>query len=281
MSTGPNVTFSQGGASTNATKLTVTTLTMHNNKSRDGSITLDGVAIASTSGNTYLDAYRSLRLVNGANLHIAAEFHQKASNDVYVAGESLLSIGNKNYFGGGTLTISNATLSTGQIEYIGSTRPGGRIIFQGDHPLWNHGANANSFYSSIANANVQLDFLVPVGGYRTPPLQTKSPAKYRLGNNANSNGSCPLTVNVLDESPANLVSQTTETTLISWPNDGTTGGINPGMVLEGNLPLSRHQKVSDDEFVWSDDYDDFPSTLGVVIRGVSPLSERATKILLQ
>ncbi len=281
MSTGPNVTFSQGGASTNATKLTVGTLTMHNNKSHGGTITLDGVAIASTSGNTYLDLHRALHVVNGANLHIAAEFHQKASNDVVVAGESVLSCGNKNYFGGGTLTISNATFRTGQIEYVGSTRPGGRVIFQGDHPLWYHGANANSLYSSFATANVQLDFLVPVGGYRTPPLQTKSPASYRLGNNANNAGACPLTVNILDDSPANLVSRTTETTLIHWPNNGSKGGISKSMVLEGHLPVSKWQKATDDEFVWGDDYDDYPSTLGVVIRGRSPLSVLSTKIMLR
>ncbi len=281
MSTGPNVTFSQGGASTNATKLTVTTLTMHNNKSRDGSITLDGVAIASTSGNTYLDMYRTLHVVNGANLYIEGYFYHRASNDVVVAGESLLSC-KWSYFGGGTLTISNATFWTRGADYVGNQRPGGHVIFQGNHPLMYHEGTLNSFFSDLATANVQLDFLVPVGGYTAAPIQAKATPSYRMGNSGNNPGACPLTVNVLDESPANHTKATISTPLISWPKNssGTKGGISRTMVLEGQLPLSKGQDVTDDEFVWGDE-SDYPSTLGVVIRGLSPLSERATKIMLE
>ena len=258
---GPVVTFSQGGASTNATKLTATTITWHNNSSQGGSITLDGVAIASTSGDTYIDSYRALRLVNGANLHFAGLFGQQARNDVLVADGSFLSC-NGTYFGGGTLTISNATFWTrGDNNILGRNVTGGRVIFQGDHPLFYHGKTDKSFYSAIANANVQLDFLVPVGGYGAAPIQAKATPSYYMGNNGNNAGSCALTVNVLDESPANFTDATITSPLISWPK-----GINKTMILADHLPA--YGAATDDVFVWGD-ATDYPKTLSVTINGAS------------
>ena len=262
MSTGPTVTFSQGGASTNATKLTVATLTMHNNSSRGGTITLDGVAIASTSGETYLDTSRSLRLVNGANLHFASSFGQQLRNDVLVADGSFLSC-NGTYFGGGTLTISNATFWSRATDTLGRNVTGGHVVFMGERPLWYHAATGNSFYSALASANVQLDFLVPAGGFAAAPIQAKATPSYYMGNNAGNAGSCALTVNVLDESPANFADAIITNALISWPK-----GISKTMVLQGHLPAYGIGAVTDDEFAWGDDTS-YPKTLSVVIRGSS------------
>ena len=260
-SAGPVVTFTQGGASTNATKLTAAAVTWHNNASSGGSITLDSVAIASTSGDTYIDSYRTLRLVNGANLHIAAFFGQQARNEVLVADGSFLSC-NGTYFGGGTLTISNATFWTrGDNNLVGRNSAGGHIVFQGDHPLFRHDKTDKSFYSAIANANVQLDFLVPVGGYAAAPIQAKATPSYYMGNNAGNAGSCPYTVNVLDESPANYADATITSPLISWPK-----GISKTMVLEGHLPA--YGAATDDAFVWGD-ATSYPQTLSVTINGAS------------
>ena len=265
LATGPVVTFSQGGASTNATKLTTGTLTMHNNSSQGGSITLDGVAIASTSGDTYIDLYRALRLVNGANLHVAGLFGHQASNEVVVADGSYLSC-NGTYFGGGTLTISNGTFWTrGGHDIIGRNRAGGHIVFQGDHPLFYHANKDSYFYSSIASANVQLDFLVPAGGYAAAPIRAISTQVYYMGNNKSSNGSCALTVNVLEESPANFTDATITTPLISWPK-----GINKNMVHEGHLPA--YGEATDDAFVWGD-ATSYPKTLDVTINGSSHSSQ--------
>ena len=258
---GPVVTFTQGGASTNATKLTAAAITWHNNASRGGSITLDGVAIASTSGDTLIDTARSLRLVNGANLHFAGIFGQQARNEVLIADGSFLSC-NCTYFGGGTLTISNATFWTrGDNNIVGRNSAGGHIVFQGDHPLFYHGKTDKSFYSALASANVQLDFLVPVGGYAAAPIQAKATPSYYMGNNAGNAGSCPYTVNVLDESPANYADATITTPLISWPK-----GISKTMVLEGHLPA--YGAATDDTFVWGD-ATDYPKTLSVTITGAS------------
>ena len=264
---GPVVTFSQGGASTNATKLTATTLTWHNNSGRGGSITLDGVAIASTSGDTLIDTARSLRLVNGANLHLYGLFGQQARNDVLVADGSYLSC-NGTYFGGGTLTISNATFWTRGHDYVGRNVTGGHIVFQGDHPLFYHANKDNYFYSAIANANVQLDFLVPVGGYAAAPIQAISTQNYYMGNNKNSNGSCAITVNVPDESPANYADATVTTPLISWPK-----GINKTMVQTGHLPVCGLGAGTDDAFAWVDAAATYPTELRVTINGSSHSGE--------
>ena len=258
---GPVVTFTQGGASTNATKLTASAVTWHNNASSGGSITLDGVAIASLGGDTSLDSYRALRLVNGANLHIAAIFGQQARNEVLVADGSFLSC-NCTYFGGGTLTISNATFWTrGDNNLVGRNAAGGHIVFQGERPVFRHDKTDKSFYSAIASANVQLDFLVPVGGYAAAPIQAKATPSYYMGNNGNNAGSCALTVNVLDESPANYADATITSPLISWPK-----GISKTMVLEGHLPA--YGATTDDAFVWGD-ATSYPKTLSVTIVGAS------------
>ena len=259
LAAGPTVTFSQGGASTNATKLTANTMTWHNNSSSGGTITLDSVAIASTSGDTLIDIRRALRLVNGSNLHFAGVFGQQALNTVVVADGSYLSC-NGTYFGGGTLVISNATFWTRSHDYVGRNRTGGHVVFQGDHPLWYHANKDGYFYSVIANANVQLDFLVPAGGYASAPLRAISTQAYYMGNNKSSDGSCALTVNVLDESPANFVDGTVTTRLISWPK-----GINTNMVLAGHLPA--YGAMTDDAFVWGSGT--YPTTLDVTINGSS------------
>ena len=258
----PIVTFSQGGASTNATQLTAAAITWHNNTSLGGSITLDGVAIASTGGDTYIDLYRTLRLVNGANLHLAGLFGQQASNEVVVADGSWFSC-NGTYFGGGTLVISNSTFWTRSTDQVGRNRVGGRVVFLGEHPVWYHANKDGYFFSSIANADVQLDFSVPAGGYATPPLRAISTQAYYLGYNKNSAGSCALTVNVLDESPANFTDETISTTLVSWPNKG----IAKTMLRTGHLPEDQGA-ATDDAFVWGD-ATDYPKTLSVTINGHS------------
>ena len=229
---GPSVTFSQGGDSAEATKLTAATFTLYGGEGEgaSGAVTLDGVSIATTG-------------------------------DVS--------------FGGGTLTISNATFSTGGDDFVGRSVAGGHVVFKGEHPQWYHANKDKSFYSSLATANIQLDFAVPVGGYAEAPVRAVSSQSYYLGNKAGAAGSCALTVNILDESPANHVNATTNTVLISWSK-----GISRNMVIEGHLPVTRRGEVSDDEFVWGDD-SDYPKTLGVTIRGISPLRERATTIMVR
>ena len=180
-----------------------------------------------------------------------------------VADDSWLSC-NTLAFGGGTITIDDSTVWTRSHDKVGDTLVGGHIVFRGTHPLWWHNNADGFFYSSLANANVQLDFLVPVGGFSKPPIQAVAGQKYYMGDNYRSPGSAPFTVNVLDESPANFVDAVTETCLIDWPK-----GINKDRVLQGLLPTYGPGAVSDDSFAWLAADADYPTNLLVTIRGSS------------
>ncbi len=254
-----NVTFTQGGASTNDTKLTVTTLNLNYEK---GSLTLDGVAVNAANDVT-LGLRRALRAINGADLY-TRNFVQTGSNDVLVAGESVLNC-NDMRFGGGTFTISNATVNVRAWSYLGDSKPGGHIVFRGDHPLFRHSNSAGVIYASLATSAVQFDFCVPAGGYAAAPFGSSVANTYYLGNNKGSAGAGSYTVNVLDDSPANFSDTPVTATLISWPY-----GINTALVNEGHLP-EDNGAATDDAFVWGDGT--YPPTLSVAINGSSHAGE--------
>ena len=250
------VRFTQGGASTNETKMAVNTLNFNGAR---GAITLDGVAI-STGGGVTLGANRALGLVNGANLY-TGDFSNENYNDVTVAGGSWFSC-NQMFFGSGTITIDDSVVWTRSHDYVGRTRTGGHVVFKGAHPIWRHNNNGGYFFSNLANANVQLDFIVPVGGFPEAPIQAPSNQNIVMGNNGGNAGSSSYTVNVLDESPANFADDTVTSPLILWPNKG----INKALFNEGHLP--EDGAATDDAFAWGD-ASVYPTTLGVTINGSS------------
>ena len=254
---GLEITFAQGGASTNATKLTASAL---NFNGVNGSITLDGVAI-STTGNVTIGARRALRLVNGANLYTANLIAEAGGNEISLSGGSWLS-SSQLQFGGATILIDDSTFWTRSHDYVGRTLTGGRVVFSGARPLWWHNNADGYFCSTLANANVQLDFLVPAGGFPTAPLQAISTEKYILGNNGNSAGFSAYTVNVLDESPALFADGTITSPLISWPNKG----INTNLVLRGHLPdIGGGTSAS---FAWDEETTN-PKALSVTVTGAA------------
>jgi hypothetical protein len=252
-----SVAFTQGGASTNATKLTVSTLNMNG---AQGSVTLDGVALQVNGGFT-LGARRALSLVNGANLYSTGDFYNENYNEVTISGGSWFSC-SQMLFGSGTITIDDSVVWTRSHDYVGRTRTGGHVIFKGEHPLWYHDNKDGCFFSNLANANVQLDFLVPVGGFDSAPIQARDTPKYYMGNSTSAAGSSALTVNVLDESPANFADETVTSPLIYWKK-----GINKTRILEGHLPDCGAGTSSDDAFAWGSG--DYPPTLDVTIHGSS------------
>ena len=254
---GSEITFAQGGASTNATKLTANAI---NFNAVNGSVTLDGVAI-STTGAVTIGARRALRLVNGANLYTANLAAEAGGNEISLSGGSWFSC-NQPLFGNATVLIDDSTIWTRSHDYVGRTLTGGRIIFSGAHPLWRHNNADGYFCSTLANANVQLDFLVPAGGFPEAPLQAISTEKYILGNNGNSAGSSAYTVNVLDESPALFANGTVTSPLISWPNKG----INTNLVLRGHLPdIGGGTSAS---FAWDEETAN-PKALSVTVTGAA------------
>ena len=254
---GLEITFAQGGASTNATKLTANAIDLN---AVNGSVTLDGVAI-STTGAVTIGARRALRLVNGANLYTANISAEAGGNEISLSGGSWLSC-NQPLLGGATILIDDSTFWTRSHDYVGRTITGGRVVFSGAHPIWRHNNADGYFCSTLADANVQLDFLVPAGGFPEAPLQAISTEKYIMGNNGNSAASSAYTVNVLDASPALFADGTVVSPLISWPNKG----INKDRVLQGHLPdIGGGTSAS---FAWDEETMN-PQALSVTITGAA------------
>ena len=253
------LTFAQGGASTNATKLTSANFNING---AGGCITFDGVAVRS-NGNLDMGAGRALRIVNGANVS-ANIFYQDEGQDVLLSGGSYLAC-TENHFGGGTFVIDDSTFWTTSHDYVGKARQGGRIVIKGAHPLWYHAGTGGHFRSDLADANVQIDFLVPAGGFPFAPIQGKATPVCRLGDNGNAAGKSTFTVNVLDESPANFADETVTSPLILWP----AKGVNKDMVLEGHLPVWGAGTATDDAFAWNDPEAANPTNLSVRIVGSS------------
>ncbi len=249
-----DITFVNGGASTNENKVTINSLELKGNRDR---VVFDGVAIVAKNG-LEIGTGTQVILQNGANFHCANLTH-KLGGFVSLFEDSWFSF-NELYFGGGEILINDSTLVSRYTVRLGDSVVGGRVRFEGTHPLWYHAHKDANFSSTLANANVQLDFLVPVGGFDAPPIQAISTISRQMGNDGNNAGKCAITVNVLDESPANYADETIASPLISWEK-----GISQTMILEGNLPKDNGV-ASDDAFVW-DAENSPPKTLAVSITG--------------
>ena len=219
------------------------------------------------TGGFNLGDHGVLELKNGANLYANGDFNCSTWGDVTLADDSWMSC-NQYYFGGGTTVIRDSTLWTRSHDLIGNNKTGGHIRFEGTHPLWWHNNKDGHFKSFLDNANVQIDFLVPEGGYAEAPIRAISTQASIMGWNGGSTQSAAtrtFTFNVLDESPANRVDDTITTTLVSWPNKG----IDKTLCLAGALPDDG--AGTDDEWVWGDGAN--PLTLGVTIKGSTHANE--------
>ena len=255
------LTFVPGeGVTTNDVRWTISSINLNANDTR---LTFDGVAFA--PGGISLGTRSKLTLKNGANVHTGDLWFDNYGV-LDMSGDSWLSC-NQIGLGGGDSVIDDSTLWTRSHDCLGRKYVGGSITFRGTHPIWWHNNKDGYFYSNLANAGYQLNFAVPVGGYAVAPIRAISNQAYLFGNNGNSAGSSVLKINILDESPANRVDETIETTLVSWPK-----GINKAMVAEGDLPDDG--TGTDDAFVWSAEAN--PLTLGVRIVGSTHANALAT-----
>ena len=227
-------------------------------------VILDGGCIY--TGGFNLGDHGVLELKNGANLYASGDFNCSTWGDVTLADDSWMSC-NQYYFGGGTTVIRDSTLWSRSHDLIGNNKTGGHIRFEGTHPLWWHNNNDGHFKSNLDNANVQIDFLVPEGGYAAAPIRAIGTQKHIMGWNGASTQSAEkrtMTFNVLDESPANRTDATITTPLVSWPK-----GIDKTLCLAGKLPDDG--TGTDDAFVWSEEAN--PLTLGVTIKGTTHANE--------
>ena len=257
---GLNVTIENGGASTNENKLVFNGINF--DATGDATLVLDGVA-ARCNGGITLGRGKRFVLRNGANFYCGDCWNSKCGwLELY--DQSFLSV---NQFGvgtdgtapitGGTI-VDDSTLFARSHIFLGYNQAGGFIRFQGAQPRFWSSNSAAHFRSNLGSAGVRMEFVVPVGGFAEPVISGVSNISTYMGNNGGSAGSSTISVNILDESPANRVDDTITTPLIAWPK-----GINKTQIVEGDLPDDG--RGMDDSFVWGEG--DYPLTLGATING--------------
>ena len=136
------------------------------------------------------------------------------------------------WFGRGWTEIDDATFEVRASARLGTFKDGGTIRFVGTQPAFRFTSRDAYVYSNLENANVRLEFAVPVGGYEMPPFfnaSNEKPGK-SLGYNNNTPGH-PIIVDVAPDSPAASGLQKTNTTLIRWGK-----GICPEIIQKAAQP---------------------------------------------
>ena len=267
-----NTTFVQGGASTNATMLTVNGAL--NVNGAGGCITLSNVAVK-TASEISVGTGRTLILRNAANLSVDnCDSYQggliRVDSDSWMSVFRLRIGGNGGGSGieAGGLAISNGFVLVNSHAPLGYLRKGGAIRFEGAHPVLLFGNSGGYVRSDLANAGMSLDFLVPAGGYDGPPIRCRANQSYYFGNSGNNNGASVIPVRVLAESPAARVDATATTPLLSWAK-----GINASMVSLASLVdvdstmLYGSSASSDYGFSAASSFSGRPFSIGVTIEG--------------
>ena len=243
------VTFEQGGAGTNETKLTANCIDY---SGANGAIVLDGVAIldanatTSTSGATMtMGAGRTVTLKNGANFCVSMQyFNWWNGGKLTLQGGSFFYT--KYFWCGPDVEIDDSTFYTAGLVFNKQRT----WRFAGKRPRY---INCSSIFSAEygCSADIAFEFVIPRGGYDEAPI-TLTAGSLTMGSYANR--PTVLTMNVAADSPAKFEGEELETTLINW-----SAGINKDYVFAGTVPQTS------DAFVWGDGTT--PTTLGVKFSG--------------
>ena len=214
------------GAVTN--RLTAANLTT----SSGSTLTLDTAALTDNGAFTP-GAGSKIVLKNGSDFYDGNNFSLTAAGgktQLLLSGKSTASV-NHFYLGSGNLIVlddSKLTVRNNQ-AYLGSGSPNGTIRFQGRNPQLYFSNRDCVIGSNINSSNVDLEFLMPVGGFAATPVTGLSTVTKAFGApNSSYNGT--VTLNVLDNSPAAQVSEALTQSLISW-NKGFDSHL-----LSGKLP---------------------------------------------
>ena len=241
-------------ADTNSFGLVLNGLTMPGQGSR---WTIDHAYVYRNANGT-ISQDSTIVVTNRADLYLSNVYFSNLSSQLEIRDESKMSV--NDFYGGkdGSVVIADSTFEVRAWTYAGNYDGSLTVRFEGTHPRWSH-LNVNSpFRSTNAKSPVTLDFLIPEGGYEFVPLHgvLGKAMNNAFGGNA-SETTYPITVNVLDESPAAFVRGEATYDLISWSK-----GINTAKVVTNNVP----HEVPGSEFVWSDETTS-PTGLAVKIVG--------------
>lgn len=135
-------------------------------------LTLDSIALTRASDCT-LGALSSITLKNGADVYLGS-LTAANNNTLSLSDQSRLRVKDFKIKDGTAVTIDDSTLMAYGNSYLGSASPGGgRIAFKGANPMLQcYGGNFRADPNSTAYATpFDLDFDIPLGGYKAPPIQ--------------------------------------------------------------------------------------------------------------
>ena len=206
------LTLVQGGAGTNETKLTVSTLTP-NGSNLD--FTLDNVALAANNG-PYLGNGK-LSVINGSDFYSGGVFDSTTGGgQIYLSGKSTSWMSGLR-FRNTLFEVDDSTFSSqwGLRFYQDATKSIVRI--KGKHPLI-FGTGNFAVNSNQAGCNAHFEFVIPEGGFEETPIQGISGKIVGAFPN-DANGA--YAVDVSADSPAKLAGEALTARLISW-----AGGVN-------------------------------------------------------
>ena len=236
-----NITFAQGGSSTNETQLTADRTGHYG---IGGSITFDGVAFRdnfgskATSGSdqqTAIGSGREIILKNGANVYLAARWVNASDTGKFtISGGSFLSM--YAYWCGSDVEIDDSTLESrySMMFFFSKT-----IRFVGKNPRLVCGGWLS--YNSGLTYSQSFEFVIPEGGYEVAPV-TCPTVLYSMGQYGGKTTGGTMMMNVSADSPAVLAGGNLTTKLIEW----SSKGIDLNNVKEGTLPKGS------DSFIWQD-----------------------------
>ena len=147
-----------------------------------------------------------------------------------IAGDSTVTAVHIYLGGGNRFVIDDASLTMSGTFYAGSGSANGSVLFRGANPRLYMSASNQKFGANMNNSVVDLDFLIPAGGYTSTPITGKSGQSNAFG--LPPSGSGTIRVNVLDESPAAFADAALSQKLIEWSK-----GYNTTYVQQGHLPI--------------------------------------------
>ena len=193
-------------------------------------VTLDHAAVK-FGGNVGIPENTTVAVKNAASLTTSNFTMTTAggTTSVLLSGASTLSV-NHLYFGGGNrIVIDDSLLTMSGTFHAGSGTANGSVLFCGANPRLHMSAKNQKFGANVNSSVVDLDFLIPAGGYTSTPITGAAGQSYAFGLPPNGNGT--IHVNVLDGSPAAFADAALTQNLVEWSK-----GFATSYLTQGNLP---------------------------------------------
>ena len=194
-------------------------------------VTLDHAAVK-FGGNQTISARSSLTALNGSAL-TCGNFYLNVSGgtaQLSVCSGSSMSVGHIYLGNGNRIIIDDGSVTMSGTFYAGSGIANGSVLFRGANPHLHLSAVKQKFGANMNNSVVDLNFLIPAGGYAGTPITGASGMNYTFGTPASGNGT--LRFNVLDESPAAFTDASLVQNLVEWSK-----GFATTYLTQGNLPV--------------------------------------------